>query len=67
MNTRWKEIAGGVLDPKLKDIYYQFSIMKKHKNRTWFQTKDDVMMEPGGIGFNNYKPNIWNRTMYQWD
>ena len=48
-------ISCDMLEPKLKYIYIycQFSSTQQR-----FQTKDDVMMEPGGIGFDKYKMNI---------
>ena len=43
MKTRWKEIAGGMLEPKLTDIYPQETSTwwEGHNNRILFQTKDD--------------------------
>ena len=66
MNTRWKEIAGDMLEPKQKDIYSQFSstLWKGHNNRIWFQAKDDVMMKRDRIWFLKYKSKNWNPTLY---
>ena len=67
MDTRWKEIACDMLESKLKEISSHFSsiLWKEHNNRIWFQTKDDVIMEPDGIGFDKYKMNIYNRTLHK--
>ena len=56
-----------MLEPKLTDIYSQFSsaLWKGHMNRIWFQTKDDIIMEPDRIGFNNYKSRNWNPALYR--
>ena len=54
--TGWKEIAGDMLEPRLKDTYSQeTSTWKGHNNRIWFQTKDDVMMELDRIWYVEYK------------
>ena len=47
MNARWREIAGDMLEPKLKDIYFQETSTwcKGHNNKIWFQTKDNDMTE----------------------
>ena len=65
MNTRWKEIAGDMLEPKLKNIYSQFPVAfdKDTTIESDFQSTDDVMMKPDGIGFDKYKTNIWNRIL----
>ena len=57
MNTGWKEIAGDMLQPKLKDIYSQETSTwwKGHNNRIWFQIKDDVTMELDRIWYVEYK------------
>ena len=66
MNTRLKPIGGDMLEPKLNDIYSQFSstLWKGHNNRTWFQTKDDLMTTPDGVGLDKYKTDICNRKIY---
>ena len=62
MNTRCKEIAGDMLEPKLKDIYSQFfsTLWKGHNNRILFLKKDDIMMESDRIWFVEYKSRNWN-------
>ena len=66
MNTRWKEIAGDILEPKLKDIYSQqtSTLWKGHNNRIILKKKNnDVMMEPDRIWFLKYKSRNWNPAM----
>ena len=36
------------------------TLWKGQNNRIWFQTKDNVMMEPDRIGFDKYKSRHWN-------
>ena len=70
MNKGWKQIAGDMLEPKLKHIFAQETSMwwKWYNDRIWYHKKRyDVMKELDRIWYVKYSVLLhWIQTKLSW-